>query len=299
MASPLGFKTHDKFANCFFERFNTLGKFGQSNFDNGDIIETVFRLVAPEMVDKCEDYRLLNYQLWIGCFADHVFSRFTEAEKHHAHITDKSTGIGPYGLPIKLFMPMEGFYRQYEGPLHAEHPNIAEYHVLPSDVFIHGYKRIGHLFGQNDSMYHCGKKYYDKYGVLKSEDVPLHAASPDMYWNEESVLNFTKRCCLIKYKGCVRMEARDYPLEDRLNKSNNICVNERCSADKIHGLSGIGLYDVESECWPPYPRDATDELEFKLNITIVSDEYRRTHNWGKNPFYDNEKIKRKQKISFR
>ena len=299
VASPLGFKTHDKFANCFFERFNTIGRFPQSNYDNGDIIETVFRLVAPEMMGKCEDYRLLNYQLWIQCFADHVYAKFTEAEMEHENHVDKNVGIGPYGLPIKIFMPMEGFYRQYEGPLHVEHPDIAEYNVLPSDVFIHGYKRIGHLFGQNDSIYHCGRPYYDNYGNRKKYDPTLHIAPQEMYWSQEQVLNFTKRCCLIKYHGCVKNEAKMLPLQERLKKVNNICLSERCQRDATHGLSGVGFNDNEHQCWPPYPRDATNELEFKFNITIASDEYRRAHNWGKNPFFSKGNGKGKKKPPMR
>ena len=103
VASPIGFKTHDKFANCFFEYFNCLGRFGQTNYDNGDILEVILKIVAPEVVEKCQDYRLLNYGQYMECFGS-VFSKFTEAEKLNANHADPNVGIGPYGNFLMIYI---------------------------------------------------------------------------------------------------------------------------------------------------------------------------------------------------
>ena len=145
------------------------------------------------------------------------------------------------GLPIKVFMPLEGFFRQYEGARHKEHPEKLEYNLVPSDVFVHGYKKIGTLFGQFDSVYHCDSDYYD--GSLNNVrgKMPTKLGSSDMWWNETELLKFASECCLVKYPGCFRSNITD--LGANLTDSN-ICMNSRCMADP-KGTSGVGFRDTD------------------------------------------------------
>ena len=168
----------------------------------------VFKLVAPELVEKCQDYRLLNYYQYMQCFGG-VYNRFTDAERDNFDHPDPNMGLGPFGLPIKIFMPLEGFFRQYEGPLHREHPEKIEHHLVPSDLFVHGYKRIGTLFGSNNSVYHCNGSFFEQSAQEKPVKIPeglmpLRLGEPGMWWNDTELLDFAKECCLVRFPGCFK-----------------------------------------------------------------------------------------------
>jgi len=226
-ASFVGFKSHDKFANCFFEYWNYLGAWAGVNSDNGDLLQAVLEIVFPHLIvgGRCQDNRLLNYYQYMECFGE-MFNSFVDSEGSITNSTPSNVGIGPYGVPIKVFMPLEGFWRQYEGPYHKSSPENVELHLLETDTFVHGYKKIGGLFGANDTYYHCDEG-----------SMPKRLGDTDMWWGSDQVLQFASDCCLIRYRGCIQ------PKNGTMNDlRTNACASERCLAT-AQGRSGIGLLD--------------------------------------------------------
>lgn len=225
-ASFVGFKSHDKFANCFFDYWNYLGAWAGVNYDNGDLLQAVLEIVFPHLIigGKCQDNRLLNYYQYMECFGE-MFNAFVESEAAILNSTAPNIGLGPFGVPIKVFMPLEGFWRQYEGPYHNSSPENVELHLLDTDTFVHGYKKIGALFGKNDTIYHCD-----------DSTMPARLGEPEMWWSPLRLLQFATECCLVAYNRCIQS----------INGSDvNICSSDKCRATP-QGRSGIGL--LERNC---------------------------------------------------
>jgi hypothetical protein len=238
-ASFVGFKSHDKFANCFFEYWNFLGQWSGVNSDNGDLLQAVLEIVFPHLIvgGRCQDNRLLNYYAYMECFGE-MFNSFVESEEKmtNSNSTAANVGIGPFGVPIKIYMPLEGFWRQYEGPYHNSRQENIELNLLETDTFVHGYKKIGELFGKNDSIYHC-------------RDVPLRLGSSEMWWSEQKLLQFAKDCCLIKYHMCTVNDSSisdasitKFKSGNTINLKNICASSERCQSTQ-QGRSGIGFID--------------------------------------------------------
>ncbi len=219
-ASFVGFKTSDRFAQCFHHHWVSLGANPGPNSDNGDLLQLLLQIAAPNLYDKCTLMRAQNYDKFIECFSE-IFGLFLKAETE----SPLNGGIGPYGVPIKIFMPLEGMWRSFEGqrPENGIVDGVqAHHHLLESDTFVHGFKHIGGFFGDNRDVYNCRLDRMNKLGPR------------EIWWNSDQTLQLAKLCCFIKYRGCYRSNSSHII-------SDNICEKSKNCNDLYLGKIGTGL----------------------------------------------------------
>lgn len=216
-ASFVGFKTADRFAQCFHQHWISLGSIQGHNFDNGDLLQAILEIAAPDLYDRCVAFRNTDYAKFVNCFAE-VYSIFMKAEKE-----SNGTAVGPHGLPIKIYMPLEGMWRSYEGPVDTNsiwYPHGGYFNLLESDVFVHGYKGMGKFFGDQLDAYSC------KLGKLR------RLGPKKVWWGPEQTLQFARKCCYVKYRGCTVADAHSGVI--------NICEQSKCSKLLYNGEIGAG-----------------------------------------------------------
>ncbi|KAI3662162.1 hypothetical protein MP638_002148 [Amoeboaphelidium occidentale] len=196
-ASFLGFKTQDKFAKCFVEELHLMGTTYHANYDNGDLLELVLSLVAPDLHKECttNDLRNANYaweaNSFVDCFTK-VYDRFLHSHQQPLHQQTRDVSFGaasPWNIPIRLFFPMEGIWRSYEGP---GVPKDSGYGMIfDSDLFVHGFKQIGSFF-INENITTCDSERMDNIDISHTEIRKNHTES----------LQFASDCCYWRYAGC-------------------------------------------------------------------------------------------------
>ena len=225
-AALVGFNTNDGFAKCFLDYWIELGQTEGTNYDNGDLLQAVLDIMAPHLSRKCLPLRNTNYDAFKICFSE-VYELLGNSKNTSANYL----GIGHGGVPIHIFMPLEGFWRSYEGP--STEKNIVTENgfsnLFPSDVFAHGYKKMGAYLGQDIAQYNCNSSMPVRVGMNQK----------GLWWNESKVLQFAQRCCYVKYPGCFKA------VNSTTSAAENVCESqEACAANATKGHGGGTGYSL-------------------------------------------------------
>jgi hypothetical protein len=232
-ASFVGFKTNDQFASCFIDYWVSLAPTYRANFDNGDLLQAVLDISAPDLAKKCNPLRTpygefmtkcqkrhpgesgrhsCSGEFWneynnafVPCFAK-VYARYVDA------VDKGQSGTGPHGVPIRIFMAMEGMWRSFEGENESERGS-GFFNLLEGNLFVHGYKEMGRYFS-SDENYKCDK--HDNIHRLGKKEV---------WFSPEETLKLAQKYCFHRYTKC-------------FHDGKNIC-KDNCSNDIA--LSGAGI----------------------------------------------------------
>ncbi|KAG1660834.1 hypothetical protein FOA52_008945 [Chlamydomonas sp. UWO 241] len=225
-ASMVGVKTDSPFATCFVEQLAGMGQEIRTNQDNGDLLTLVLQLAAPDLHAECNPIRDNDYESFTRCFVQ-VYARFNEATANRY----PGGGPGPGGIPLRVFMPMAGVWRSYEGPnpgwggVGPSPSHDGFFHMVPGDLIVHGFKHMGGLL-TSERLYRCS-----------DNDVaagwPAHLGDPSLWYSQDQALDLAMTCCYWSYPGCGSAE----------NGGGNMCRDQaRCAtAGGWGGNTSAGL----------------------------------------------------------
>jgi len=172
-ASLVAFRTNSIFARCFLDSWIERGHSRQApNYDNGDLLEVVLEVLAPELYATCKPIRD-DYTRFIQCFAE-VLGQYQRSTTKPA--------------PIKILWPLEGFLREFN------QMGDCSLKCYEPDVFVHGAKDLGETFSE-DYLYSC-------------TNAPTTVMLPACYnrginVDAEGTLEMAKSCCFWHYSGCI------------------------------------------------------------------------------------------------
>jgi hypothetical protein len=99
-----------------------MGESPEKNFDNGDLLQLMLELLAPDLAEACKRKRLNYDAAFVPCFAQ-LYQRVIDGK------TEK--------MPLKIIFPMEGFLRSFEGTDEDKHP-LGARSCVENDIFLHG-----------------------------------------------------------------------------------------------------------------------------------------------------------------
>jgi len=147
-AAAVAFRTTE-FSRCFIERWLSVYESQrltkkEVNGDNGALLLLIAEFLDPAVAKECSK---------VCCNPFHLITCF---EKVHARLT-----TAHHTLPIRIFAPFAGFWRQHEG-VHAQEPvfhlcrtrldktvrSMIYFRCWSNDVLVSGWKQMGEICGQ-------------------------------------------------------------------------------------------------------------------------------------------------------
>ena len=162
LAGCVAFRTQSSFALCFVEAWVGEMQAPFPNGDNGDLLRLLHHLVfpSPHGDEACSDCSIINHDQYNAkyytCFARTVLKKsLTEAGLLPAGVPPGGIlkrGIQLLGFPIRLYFPYTGFFGCLEKFVPNDPADCGT--CVPSDVFVHGYKRLGTAF-LSAALYEC------------------------------------------------------------------------------------------------------------------------------------------------
>lgn len=234
-ASFVGFKTSDVFVSCFLDYWYSTGqKNPRYNSDNGDLMIALMQILNPAVYKACDKLRDLDYNKFMNCM-NRVYNVYNSIERSTSDIQHANTstsklnytakGAEGWKPPIRIFMPMEGVWRQFLGP----GPVDSGFHsMMQSDWFLHGHKQIGRL-SITPSLYRCDS----------TANQLSRIGNASLWYSDRQTFNFAYHCCHWHYPGCV--DASGF----------NICRNATHCQQDVYGLTGAGICNTEQSSTPP------------------------------------------------
>ncbi|KAI7846174.1 hypothetical protein COHA_000344 [Chlorella ohadii] len=173
------------FGYCFLEEWIKLGTIldkTQLNWDNGDLLDHMMELVEPPM-PECKEKR--GKPDYLQCFRER-FDRLLDLPKH---------------LPIRVFFPGQGFWRDYVGDTVVEPGNP----ISQSDTFRRYFRTCA---WPSDILGHAWKAF-DKHWPQEylhdlAKNVSAHDTFPecDKRYTLADELAMAQTCCFTLYPAC-------------------------------------------------------------------------------------------------